>query len=246
MAGAAKTWPKCLRGHGPESPTVQVHRHPVPGGSERQAAHNVWLEDVAQAIEQVYASAQGGVLVLMTSYDSTRTIAKLLPQHLQRDMIVATKDQSTTSQATGFLRLSHAGRKPLWLATGAAWTGLDVGGHTPWKALFGTELQADQDNVMTDLVIPRLPYGLNKSLTHEYRLESQPGVPWEILDTMLRFRQGLGRPVRREGLEPNRRFFMLDSRINEPKFRGMKAYITSILTPYRQLEPDTLKVEPSA
>ena len=63
---------------------------------------------------------------------------------------------------------------------------------------------------------------------------------------MFRFRQGLGRPVRREGLEPTRRFFMLDSRINEPKFRGMKAYITSILAPYRQLEPDTLKVETSA
>jgi len=133
-----------------------------------------------------------------------------------------------------FMYLSKQGHKPLWLATGAAWTGLDIGGHEPWQALFGEKIPADLDNVLTDLVIPRIPYGLNKSLTHSHRVSTRPGIPWEILDTMFRLKQGFGRLIRRMGLPGNRRLFLLDGRIHEKAFAGVVAQINMLLKPYKR------------
>ena len=205
------------------------------------AAEAHWIADVATAIEGIYASAQGGVLVLMSSYDSVKKLAKLLPADFHKFMIVASQDETVTGQSHGYMRLANAGHKPIWLATGAAWTGLDVGGHTPWEGLFGTQLAPGDDLVITDLVIPRIPFGLNKSLTHTHRLETQNVVPWEILDTMFRLRQGLVRLVRRENLPQNRRIFILDYRIHDAKMGGMRRYIDNIVQPYHKLTDVSIK-----
>ena len=84
------------------------------------------------------------------------------------------------------------------------------------KELFGAEIPAEQDNVLTDLVIPRLPFGANQSLTHLWRVKHRPGVPWDLLDASFRFKQALGRLVRRQGLPANQRIFVLDGRLADP------------------------------
>lgn len=88
------------------------------------------------------------------------------------------------------------------------------------------------DNVMTDLITRKLPFGLNRSMTHRTRIERSTGVPWELLDTSMRSKQGLGSLVRCEGLPKNRRFFVLDGRLNDPIFKNYLGHIRRIMAAY--------------
>jgi CRISPR type IV-associated DEAD/DEAH-box helicase Csf4 len=183
---------------------------------ERDQAEVQWHAALAVEVKRIWESAAGGVLVLCTSYATIKSLDKALRHAgLTDSMVVAMETQSTRTQSQAFLRLSHAEKKPLWLAVGSAWTGVDIGGHDPWRDLFGQELPPEKDNVLTDLVIPRVPYGTNQSLEHLWRIRNSPSVPWDLLDAALRFKQALGRLVRRKGLPKNRRIFVLDARLGE-------------------------------
>ena len=125
--------------------------------------------------------------------------------------------KSLQRQSSDFISLQLSGKKALWLSVGGAWTGLDVGGHDPMERLLGLpQIPASQDNLLTDLIIPRLPFGTNNSITHLRRIAMGGGVPWDILDAAFRMLQGLGRLVRRKGLPQNRRIWILDGRLDEP------------------------------
>lgn len=198
----------------------------------QQIAEKRWLGEVANAIARIHSDAAGGVLVLMTSYAAVETLTALLPPDIRKTLVAATPDLSLSVQRHRYLAHVHHGRKPVWLAVGAAWTGLDVGGHQPWKALYGAEIPETEDNVVTDLVIPRIPFGTNRTMTHLTRLERNSTVPWEILDAVFRIKQGMGRLVRRGGLPANRRIFILDGRINDPMFSGYLSRIKALVTGY--------------
>lgn len=86
-------------------------------------------------------------------------------------------------------------------------------------------MPAEADNVLTDVVIPRLLFGLNKSVTHEYRIRNEPATPWEIIDMVLRLKQGIGCLVRRAGLPHNRR-------IHRPNFNTIRERVSLLLAPY--------------
>lgn len=198
-----------------------------------QEAERTWLEAVCEEVTRIQASAAGGVLVLMTSYHSIQVLSALMPFQLRASAVFGTADATLAEQASAFLRLRMAGRKAVWFATGGAWTGLDIGGHEPLHTLLGQPaLSAEEDNVLTDVVIPRLPFGLNKSVTHEYRIRNEPAVPWEVLDMILRLKQGMGRLIRRAGLPNNRRIHLLDSRIHRPHFKMIDERVRSIFAPY--------------
>lgn len=198
-----------------------------------QEAERRWLEAVRDEVARIQASAEGGVLVLMTSYHSIQVLSTLIPAELRTSSVFGSADATLAEQAIAFLRLRLAGKKPIWFATGGAWTGLDIGGHEPIKALLGLQpLPAEADNVLTDVVIPRLPFGLNKSVTHEYRVRNEPATPWEIIDMVLRLKQGIGRLVRRAGLPHNRRIHLLDARIHRPNFNSIRERVSLLLAPY--------------
>ncbi|MHB8474208.1 MAG: hypothetical protein ACYDC8_15435 [Gammaproteobacteria bacterium] len=168
-----------------------------------------------------------------TSYSSVKTLANLLAPQLRTALVVADPDVRVDRQADRFIALSRRGIRPLWLAVGSAWTGLDVGGHHPPYTRAGVEeLPADEDNVLTDIVVPRLPFGVNRSITHQRRLQTKPGIPWEVLDVALRTKQVIGRLVRRPGLPVNRRIFVLDGRLNDPEFIGQLSLIRGVFKPY--------------
>jgi CRISPR type IV-associated DEAD/DEAH-box helicase Csf4 len=196
---------------------------------EHTKRENQWLDDVSVNLDSIYLSSPGGVLVLLTSFASATYLGKKL-EHLSDALVVANEDGLTLQeQKNKFLYLSGKGVKPLWLAVGGAWTGLDVGGHS-----FEIPIPAKDDNVLTTLVIPRLPFGSNRTITHQYRMMKNPEIPWEMLEMAFRFKQGLGRPIRRDGLPANRRFYILDGRLNDPSFSKSLVNVMRTIEAYKK------------
>lgn len=201
-----------------------------PSRSDRLSAEqavvveSTWLEEVAGEVRRIHESAAGGTLILMTSYETIKRLSTLLGDALPYK-IVASPDHPLAEQRHRFMATAGAGNRPVWLALGAAWTGLDINGAD-------ADISSDADNLLTDLVIPRIPFSLNRSMTHHYRTTTNDKVPWELLDTAMRFKQGLGRLVRREGLPINRRIHVLDGRVNDPRFDGYFSLLNRIMGIY--------------
>lgn len=188
--------------------------------TEAEAEAARWCHQVANAIADIHADAIGGTLVLMTSYESVHRVAHQLIERMDA-LVQANANTTLAQQRNLFIELSRAGKRPVWLALGGAWTGLDINGDH-----YG--IKAEADNLLTDLIIPRIPFGINRSVTHQHRMGVMNGVPWDLLDATMRFKQGVGRLVRREGLQKNRRIFVLDGRLNDHRF-------ASYLLPVRQV-----------
>lgn len=192
---------------------------------QQMTAETRWLDELGETLSEIYQTAQGGILVLMTSYVSAQGLAQRLDPSIT-SKIVASTEHSLIEQMNHFAKQRLAGEKTIWIAVGSAWTGVDING-----ANYGIE-DPQEDNLLTDLVIPRLPFGLNKSMTHKTRTESLSSVPWELLDAAMRFKQGLGRLIRREGLPANRRIFVLDGRFSDPAFENYLAHFNRVMAPY--------------
>lgn len=189
------------------------------------AAESAWLDELTHAIATIRSDAAGGTLVLCTSYDMVRGIATRLGMNVM-EKVAASPDTTIAQQLDQFVKYAREGRRPVWLALGAAWAGLDLNGNH-----YGIPNPKD-DNLLTDLVIPRIPFGLNRSMTHQHRMEKLSSMPWELFDTAQRFKQGLGRLVRRRGLPKNRRIFVLDGRLNDPSFTGFLSLIRAMIQGY--------------
>lgn len=205
-------------------------------GEQALAAEQEWLTGVSDTLAKIHEGAVGGTLVLMTSYDSIKKISKILSPEIRQISVFASLDATIQEQGIAFLKLANKKTRPIWFATGGAWTGLDIGGHEPMNNLLGLlPLPAENDNILTDLVIPRLPFGINRSVTHEYRIQTDPRTPWEILDMLFRLKQGVGRLIRRDELPHNRRIFLLDSRIYSNGFSYIHDQIDLIFRFYKKL-----------
>ena len=200
---------------------------------ESERRRTLWHDAVAEDLTRIHSDSAGGVLVLNTSYETVDALyARLAPA--QEAVVRAEAGTSVAQQAKRFLELQDRGLRPLWLAVGAAWTGLDVGGHEPRTHLLGKHrLEACDDNVLTDLVITRLPFGTNNSISHLRRMKLRPTIPWDTLDAGFRFRQALGRLVRRRGLPSNRRVWVLDGRLGDS---DAAAGLALFLAPLKRLQ----------
>lgn len=194
-------------------------------GVALERAISTWYDEVATAVQEIHATAAGGVLVLLGSYDAAQQISIRLSDQIEH-RVVASNRHSTSEQLHQFVTYRLAGHKAIWFAVGAAWTGVDING-----ANYGL-VEPSEDNLLTDLIIPRLPFGLNRSMTHRTRLDRNDGVSWELFETAMRFKQGLGRLVRRFGLPKNRRIYVLDGRCNDPVFENYFALLRRIMAAY--------------
>jgi len=188
-----------------------------------------WQNDVANKIVDIHRDAVGGTLVLMTSFADVKAIAEKIQGNVD-ELIYADGFHTLSKQKEQFIEVTKKGRKPVWLALGGAWTGLDINGKD--IGLMPNEI-SEKDNVITDLVIPKIPFGLNMTLAHTIRKQIRYNSgKLEILDTAIRTKQGLGRIVRLEGQPKNRRIFMLDARIHDPKKRGFYSPIIQLIETY--------------
>lgn len=213
-ASTAPLHPAWLR----ETPTLmmpstnQYHRFIPPSGEEiNDLSLALWLTECAKVINLAARDAKGGMLVLMTGYDRLDGLRQALERdhpELMPRLVVQSRHQRVSSCASQFKTLARAGQRPIWLATGAAWTGLDLADETI------SDKDASHDVLLTDLVMPNLPFGLDKTTSHVSRV-NRLGFGIETVATQRRLRQGLGRLVRREGLK-HRRIWLLDGRLQHP------------------------------
>ena len=196
------------------------------------ARERAWLGDVAASLVEIDETARGGVLVLLTAYTSVAKLEQLLHDAnpaLTDRLVVASRSETLEQQRVRFLKLTEAGIRPIWLAIGGAWTGMDLSADA-YRKVIGKPVK--EDWILTDLVIPRIPLGTNQSITHRYRMERRPGGQWDLQHGMFMLRQGIGRLIRSENLPGHRRIFLLDSRINDPAQKVLGARVRRILQGY--------------
>lgn len=202
------------------------HRYIPPKRDEAtDAAMRSWLEAVANSIGRASADSKGGMLVLMTGYQRLEILRDLLmsslPKEDQGRVIAQSPHSSVSVLAEEFRAMSRRGLRPIWLATGAAWTGLDLSDR---------DRAPEEDFMLTDLVIPAAPFGLERSTTHIHRMKAG-GFVVELMGVQQKLRQGFGRLVRREGVT-GRRIWMLDGRLINPATTQRFADLRRALNPY--------------
>lgn len=210
----------------PVQPKVKAN---TPEWIAYQNAMNEWIGEVVDAMEQTLDTAKGGTLVLLSSYDLVERLANRLDGIANDRLVCATRDVNTTMQRERFIRLYEQGCRPVWLTVGGAWRGLDLVDNR-----YGRD-DAHKDLLLTDLIIPRLPIGMNQTLSHARRKEYSD--PWltECNETMMYIKQGIGRLVRREGIIGCRRLYLLDSRaISGGSYAMLRGGIDMITAGYRK------------
>ncbi len=164
-----------------------------------------WADEMCGQIKSIATTARGGTLVLLTAYEQVRAISEgLVKRGVEAGRIVRQEPGvGLLSARTAFLSAHREGKRPIMLAVGGAWTGLD---------LSDSAVPAEDDTLLTDLVIGRLPVGLNRSLAMQIRIDKM-GVRPLVFESLLTLKQGLGRLIRRADLQ-GRRIWMLDGRIS--------------------------------
>ena len=168
-----------------------------PGNSDE------WADEAAAIITKAATDAKGGTMVLCTSYRNAASLGERLAPKFGTRLILQTASNNTASCVSQYRDMYKAGIYPIWLGTGAAWTGIDLTDH---------EAEPADDSMLTNLVVTRLPVGLNRSLTHERRVQIA-GFGISAQEGCWQLRQGIGRLVRREGVK-NRNLWVIDPRLD--------------------------------
>lgn len=204
-------------------------------GRRPEAELQVWYQEVADYIAEILieneARQRGGVLVLLTSHADRDAISQRLVARMGTDPVV-TQDPGRPMDAVkaDFLARRRRGVVAALLGVGACWTGLDLSDPDP-------SIPPERDQVITDLMIPRLPIGTNRTLTHLARKRRLDGIGGrsqkaEMIATAVTLRQGVGRLVRRQGVTA-RVLHMLDGRLTRtdgawPSYRGLADRILGV------------------
>lgn len=195
-----------------------------PSSAEDQAA---WCDAQACWINKIAETAFGGTLVLCTAYSQIALVSEaLLKSGLAPDRLVLHSGHMDSAQQSFIDKHKH-NLRPVWLSLGAAWTGLDI--KEP------KNVPASDDFLLTDLVITRIPIGLNRSNTMLSRMD-RIGFRPVAQEALLTLKQGIGRIIRREGLS-HRNIWILDGRMQHSQSRFMAELVSgafSMLTKYRK------------
>lgn len=180
----------------------------LPATEPELAQRARWAEEVAEYVVEAWKSSAGGMLVLMTSYTDVRLVWDLVATRVPDDTCIVQQPGKVLAEVRQrFVNCRRGGAKPIMILVGAGWTGFDV------------SLPGDE-NAVTDLVIPAMPFGVNRSMTQAARELTQGMLSVTYAATMMA-RQGLGRLVRFEHTLANRKIHFLDARWEMPEKRGI-------------------------
>ena len=137
---------------------------------------------VEQGILDLCKATGGQTLILFTSYSQLRQTSNAVSDSLAEDGIVV-YDQSDGSSRSQLLEGFVASEKAVLMGTRSFWEGVDVPG-------------AD----LSTVVIVRLPFSVPSDPLFAARSETfdNPFTQYAIPETILRFRQGFGRLIRRK------------------------------------------------
>lgn len=170
------------------------------GKIRNKEGESLWIENIADQCRRIAQNSKGGMLVLTSSFDQIESLEKNM--NLPERIVTQKKDEKFQNSEQRFRDLHAKGLRPILIATGGAWTGIDLTDKT---------LPPDQDRLLTDLVIACAPVGFNRTTSSLYRVE-KTGVDSIIKEALLTIKQGLGRLVR----HPNaaeKNIWVLDGRI---------------------------------
>jgi ATP-dependent DNA helicase DinG len=188
-------------------------------GSVFDPKHDLFHEHVAANIAKEDNASKGGTLVLCTSYDLIDKLHHALDGAFAPErLLVQASGQSLSKNKAKYLALYHAGKRPVWLATGGAWTGLDLADFT---------VPAKDDHVISRLIIPKLPFNVPDNDVKNTIFDSGQ-------DSYFKLKQGFGRLVRRAGRQ-NMRLVLLDRRIHtnnalyKSSFKLLKQYKNNLI-----------------
>lgn len=182
-------------------------------------AQALWWDAVSRRIEQIAQTAAGGVLVLVPGYETIQAVGDRLRLLLAQRLVIQARGGFRRALAQfhdGYSR----GVRMVWLATGPARTGLNLSSGPEPK----------DDWLLTDVVIPRIPYGTERSAIHRARMAWMNSA--ERDRAAFQLRQGIGRLIRREGVK-NRRLWMLDGRLHRKEAAWLMAPVKAVLDAYR-------------
>lgn len=201
----------------------------LPPSERNTTLEDLWHGHLARMVAHVASRARGGTLVLCTAYADTQALAKLLGPVFGERLVVQSPGRRFQGFKNDFCGLHAKGLRPILLGVGTAWTGVD---------LSDSGVAAPEDFLLTDLVITRLPINLNQSLSMQQRVLGMGLYPL-INEALLTLKQGLGRLIRREGVQ-ERHIWFLDGRAH-PSFtwQGMQrltAGTRRMLREYRRVE----------
>ncbi len=181
-------------------------------------SENAYFDAISSVIrDTIYPTARGGILVLCTSFGAINEITKRL----------GTIENLIAQKSGGFTRCRQLFRqlpKPVWIATGAAWTGLDLVAPTA----------PEDDFLLTDVVIARIPFRFAETPLAQARFQ-RLGQSAVRIDGSFKLRQGMGRLQRRKGCT-ERRLWILDGRVSSASkaLTFLMAPIKTVLTDYKQ------------
>ena len=174
-----------------------------PGKDCEPEENSLWLDSVASQITNIAVAAKGGSLVLLSAYDRQEELLNRLEKSGLKDRLVYQSRGGVQFSLARYKNMVLAGKKPIWLAVGSpAWMGLDLNDR-------------DIPSLLSDLIIPQLPFGLTQGVTARWRAKTGAGIslgyPPLVAECIFSFRQGIGRLVRHDGAR-DKNLWILDSR----------------------------------
>lgn len=181
--------------HIPSPASVPALCRPAAKGrtTESEAA---WLDALALRIAAICDGARGGTVILLSSFVHADEIAKRLPfpDRIVRQM----RDRKLASAQKEYETAYLAGKRPVLLGVGGAWTGMDI--H-----------KDDDDAILSDLIVACLPVGFNRSTTMQGR-KAKFGMAPVAKEALTLLKQGIGRLVRSK-FAKDKNLWILDGRI---------------------------------
>ncbi|MGR5448680.1 helicase C-terminal domain-containing protein [Vibrio sp. PNB22_3_1] len=172
-------------------------------------------EDYERKADRIYDEWQeikGGTLVLCNSYFEIEAIAARLAQLSSCLRVITDQSGVKLNNAREFLTSYRNGDRPIYLATGAAWTGLDM---------TDSDVPANEDYLIQLLVITKVPYSYMPAERTDFNTYT---FTQRSSAALTKLKQGLGRLVRREGRQDMRILF-LDAKYRSPHRVIFKRYI---------------------
>lgn len=187
------------------------------------AQFRTWIQELAQYLVSAHRVAAGGMLVLGTAFRDVDALATALrAKGIAQDLVLAQgPGRPLAALRLEALRAVAAGRRPILIGVGGAWTGFDL------------HLEGFP-NAFTDLAILNAPFGvINRTLARVVRTRKAYGQLEVIAQVTMLVRQGVGRLVRSPETPHNRRIHWLDARIHESRYAGMFNPIKRVLSKYK-------------
>ena len=155
--------------------------------SAHASRRETWWHEVAQVIA-TWQEQRAPTLLLTTSYEDALRIGEQAQQLGIKGVLVDSRELDRAKLKQAF----EQGHGWCWIATGSAWTGMDI--STPVQRL----------------VIAKLP------LVSAEQIKGLEDPASAHFDALARFQQGLGRLVRANLPDIRRELIILDGRVNEP------------------------------